>query len=202
MVTGRKCFSFFLAQNRGNGTWYIIFRRKRSNDWEVYRTAEFLNHLCTFKQLTKSEDGIIFSQLSNKILLHIPAETYIYKENTKVDNQQEDTSGSVLKIGNFWNPFQVSLFYLDSEKSSVSVRIHTQKKGLALCHNGYYVGNNQRAFVICFYNAKLLANCGSPSQTCSFMMAVLGPTCAHLNYSLGNCYFPHAQVPDICATKA
>lgn len=33
-------------------------------------------------------------------------------------------------------------------------------------------------------------------------MAVLGPTCAHLNYSLGNCYFPHAQVPDISATKA
>lgn len=37
-----------------------------------------------------------FFQLSNKILLHIWAETSVYKENTKVENRQKDTSsGSI-----------------------------------------------------------------------------------------------------------
>lgn len=52
--------SAFLAQNRENWDWNINFRRSRSNDWEVYRTTEFFNHLCAFQQLTESEDGIIF----------------------------------------------------------------------------------------------------------------------------------------------
>lgn len=93
--------SAFLAQNRENVTWNNNFRRKRSNDWEVYKTAEFFNHLCTFQQLTESEDGINIFQLSKKILLHIWAETYVYKENNKVQNRQKDTSGSILKKGTF-----------------------------------------------------------------------------------------------------
>lgn len=49
--------SAFVAENRENGTWNTIFR-KRFNDKEIDRATKFYNHLSTFKQLTDSEDGI------------------------------------------------------------------------------------------------------------------------------------------------